>query len=212
MRPMMNQMKSKIGVAVAIFLLGGIACAALPPTYEQTFFELSALIDGETPRPAEMLRGSWQAVSYFMVARKGLGFNRVHFLEARTPGEAGLSGIFLGVHGAPAHHQILCNTLETDRRKRSWMAFFFGTEEAFKRTLQEGETLRPLVSILPSTTGVRSLLKRLRGSRDGLVRRAGIFCGYWLADADYWHSVRDIAEQDADPVNRACAAQLLARI
>ncbi len=189
----------------------GVAHAALPGNYPATFSELAGLIDSETMGPMEMVRGGWLATGYFATAANGLAFNQSRFAESRTPGEAGISGLFLAVHGTPTHHQFVCKALETNSLKRKWMRGVVGTEAAFFRSLDECEYLTPLMNALPAKSGVRALLKRFRQSPDALVRRAGLFFGYWFADVEYWQSVRNIALKDADAINRVCAVRLARR-
>lgn len=196
-------------VFVAAFFCAGVVRAALPADYAETFRELSALIDSAELSPAEILRGGWLATGYFRTAAEGLEFNRGRFAAARTAGQAGLSGLFLAVHGRPEHHQFVCRTLETDKTKRAMMNRIFGSEAAFFQSLENGDDMRPLMNTLPSTSGLRSLLLMFTRSQDALTRRAGLFWGYWLADGDYWKSVRKTAVEDPDAVNRACAIRLL---
>jgi hypothetical protein len=206
---MTARFKYWICAAAAVFLLAGFSCAALPGNYAATFSELTALIDSDSLAPGEMIRGGWLATGYFGAAAEGLSFNRERFMAARTAGQAGLTGLFLAVHGTQAHHQFVCKTLETDQTKRIMMSRIFGTETAFFQSLEDGGYLRPLMETLPSTTRLRLQLRMLIQSEDPLVRRAGLFWGYWLVDGDYWKSAREMASKDPDAVNRACAARLL---
>jgi hypothetical protein len=202
--------KFRIVVALVLYF-AGFAQAALPENYAETFSELSAMIDGDELSPLEMVRGGWLTPGYFAPAAEGLEFNRARFAAARTAGQAGLSGLFLAVHGSPEHHQFVCKTLETDKTKRAMMIRIFGTEAAFFQSLENGEYLQPLMNALPSTAGPRALLRLLIQSKDPLVRRAGLFWGHWFADGDYWKSAREMATKDLDAVNRACAVRLLKR-
>ncbi len=208
----MRRMKFRfkyLPVVIAVLLPAGFSPAALPENYPATFSELSALIDGDELSPVEMMRGGWLAPGYFAPSTEALEFNRQRFAAARTTGEAGLSGLFLAVNGTAAQHQFVCKTLETDQTKRRMMSRLFGTEEAFFQSLENGEPLRPLMNALPSTVRLHSLLRIFSQSKDPLVRRAGLFWGYWFADGDYWQTVRTAAAQEADAVNRACAQRLL---
>lgn len=201
-----------LAVAAALFFFSvGTAFAGLPGNYPAMFSELSGLIGGDELNPVEMVRGGWLATQYFAPASAGLEFNQARFAAARTSGEAGLSGLFLAVHGTAARHQFVCKTLETDRTKRAMMSRIFGTEPVFSRSLENGEYLQPLIDALPSAAGPRALLRLMIQSGDPLVRRAGLFWGHWFADGDYWKSVRGMALKDPDAVNRACAMRLLKR-
>jgi hypothetical protein len=207
-------MKSRLKclfIAATVFFSAGFLRAALPANYPAIFGELSALIDGDELGPVEMVRGGWLATRYFAPAAEGLDFNRAQFATARSPGQAGISGLFLAQYGTPSHHQFVCQTLETDRTKRIMMSRIFGNEAAFFQSLENGQYLQPLMDVLPSTAGPRALVRLLIQSKDPLVRRAGLFWGHWFVDGDYWRSVREMAMKDSDPVNRACAIRLLKR-
>jgi hypothetical protein len=197
------------GAFLAIFLTANSARAVLSGNYPAVFSELSALIDSDELDPGQMMRGGWLATRYFSAAAEGLKFNQERFVVAQTAGSAGLSGLFLAVHGTQTHHQFVCKTLETDKTKRILMSRIFGTKEAFFQSLENGEQLSPLLETLPSTDRLRLLLRMLIQSKDPLTRRAGLFWGYWLRDGDYWKSTREMTAKDPDPVNRACALRLI---
>jgi hypothetical protein len=196
-------------VFLAVFLIANSARAVLPGNYLAMFSELSSLMDSDELDPGQMLRGGWLATRYFSAATEGLEFNQARFSAAQTAGSAGLSGLFLAVHGTQAHHQFVCKTLETDKTKRILMGRIFGTEEAFFQSLENGEQWSPLLETLPSTARLRQLLRILIQSKDPLTRRAGLFWGYWLRDGDYWKAAREMTANDPDPVNRACALRLI---
>jgi hypothetical protein len=198
-------------VFIAAFLAAQVAHAVLPTEYPAMFSELSGLMDSDEISPGEMLRGGWLATRYFSTAAEGLEFNQSRFMAAQTAGTAGLSGLFLAVHGTQTHHQFVCKTLETDKTKRVLMSRIFGTEAAFFQSLENGESLSPLIETLPSTDRLRLLLRMLIQSKDFLTRRAGLFWGHWFPDGEYWKTVREMAAKDPDAVNRACAQRLLGR-
>jgi hypothetical protein len=195
--------------ASAVLMLAGAAHAVLPAGYSAMFDELSALIDGGDPAPSEMLRGGWLAARYIAPAAEGLAFNRARFAASASPGQAGVSGLFLAVHGSPEDHQLIRRVLETEPQKRSWLARSFGTEEAFFHSLESGSAWSPVLSALPSAGRLMELLRVLSKSPDPLVRRAALCWGWQVADAGYWEWVRATAVRDADPVTRACALRLL---
>ena len=206
---MTDKLKYRVCAVMAVFLTANFASAVLPENYPAMFSELAMLMDGNELGPGEMMRGGWLASRYFSTDAEGLDFNRERFAAARTEGQAGLAGLFLAVHGTQTQHQFVCKTLETDRTKRAMMSRIFGTEAAFFQSLENGDQLSPLLETLPSTARLRLLLRMLIQSNDSLTRRAGLFWGYWLADGDYWKSVREMAAKDPDAVNRACAIRLL---
>jgi len=203
------KIKCGIGAFLVVFLAANSACAVLPGNYPAMFSELSALMDSDELDPGQLMRGGWLTTRYFSAAAEGLEFNRSRFAAAQTAGSAGLSGLFLAVHGTQMHHQFVCKTLETDKTKRILMSRIFGTEKAFFQSLENGEQLSPLLEALPSTDRLRQLLRMLIQSKDPLTRRAGLFWGYWLRDEDYWKSAREMTARDPDPVNRACALRLI---
>ena len=203
------KMKTFWGVLATVFLTSSVVSAALPTDYQQTFNALAQRIDGGQLTPLEMVQSGWQAARYFSTGVEGLPFNRDRFECARTPGSAGLSGLFLAVNGSSVYHQYICKLLETDRSKRMLMFRLFGTEAAFFQSLRNGEQMRPLMNALPSTNGIRSLLRRLIRSKDALTRRAGLFWGHWFSDAEYWKSTRSMAAKDPNSINRSCAQRLI---
>ena len=205
------KMKCRHYVFLAVFLAAQVAHAALPPDYPAMFSELSGLMDSEELGPGGMLRGGCLATRYFSTAAEGLEFNQSRFAAAQTAGTAGLAGLFLAVHGTQVQHQFVCKTLETDKTKRVLMGRIFGTETAFFQSLENGESLSPLIETLPSTERLRLLLRMLIQSKDFLTRRAGLFWGHWFPDGEYWKTVREMAAKDPDAVNRACAQRLLGR-
>ena len=206
---MTAKIKCWTGAFLVVFLAVNSARAVLPGNYPAMFSELSALMDSDELDPGQMMRGGWLTTRYFSAAAEGLEFNQSRFVVAQTAGSAGLSGLFLAVHGTQMHHQFVCKTLETDKTKRVLMSRIFGTEKAFFQSLENGEQLSPLLEALPSTDRLHQLLRMLIQSKDPLTRRAGLFWGFWLRDGDYWRSAREMIARDPDPVNRACALRLI---
>lgn len=201
--------RRSVCLAVVLLLAAGPSGAELPESYPGVFNELSLILDGDMVNPVVLARGAWLASNYFPAGPARLEFNGQRFQAAGTPGQAAISGLYLAVNGTETHHRQVRSSLESDPSKRFWMWQLFGTEDAFFSSLQESQAFRPLLGALPSTGGLRSQLQILIRSRDPLVRRAGLFWGYWLAGGDYWASVREMASGDSDPVNRACANRLI---
>jgi hypothetical protein len=193
-------------------ILAGSARAILPLEYRQMFGELSAMADGTQLTPGQIMNGSWMCIQYFAPADERLEFNRAQFMSAVSPGRAAVSGLFLAIHGDPRARLALRSELETNRLKREWIWMNLGTEEVFFRNLLEGAKYQPLTRALPSVDGLRIQIRILMNSKDALVRRAGLFWGSWLADDGYRWGAGQMAESDADPVNRACAGRLLAML
>lgn len=184
---------------------------ALPPDFPETFETLAALIDQDELSGMDMARGSYLATRYFSVGRAGLPYLRSRFFGARTPGEASMSGLYMTIHGGKEYAEIIRRELESNRQKRVWLYGMVGTEDAFQSSLEEGAQWKPMLRVLPSTTGSRQLALSCLQSRDPLVRRAGLYWGYWLADAPYWKAVRRCSLEDSDAATQSMARHLLLR-
>lgn len=176
--------------------------------YAQMFVKLSSMVDGSGMTPQQMVTGSWLGIKYFAPIEGRLEVNRGWFMKAGTLGQAAVSGLFLAMHGDNRTRLFVRNELETNLSKRQWLWLTVGTEDVFFRQFRNGQKMQPLTSVLPSMSGLRAQCRLLMQSRDPLTRRAGLFWGSWIADAGYLWGVNYMAKEDADPVNRACAARL----
>jgi hypothetical protein len=195
--------------AAAVFLAAGAVRAELPQNYPEMFNELSALIDGGVLGPMEMVRGGWLATRCFAPSDEGLEFNREQFIDAESPGQTTVSGLFLAMHGDSRTRLLVRSELETNLSKRKWLWLTVGTEEAFFKQFNNGVKLQSLTRALPATDGLRTQCWLLMQSSDPLTRRAGLLWGCWLADDGYRWAVNHMATEDVNPVNRACAIRLL---
>ncbi len=208
----MKRMNAMMRLVLLTGWITAAATAAPPAGYQQMFRELSAMADSAQLTPARIMNASWLCIQYFAPAGERLEFNRAQFLTADTQGGAAVSGLFSAIHGDSRIRLTVREELETNLQKRRWLWMNVGTEEIFFRNLVEGSKFQPLTRTLPSADGLRLQIRMLMNSKDALVRRAGLFWGSWLADDGYRWGAGRMAESDADPVNRACAARLLAEI
>jgi hypothetical protein len=203
-------------ILLIIALLGwalpsGAEETVLPEHFVETFEGLAGLVDQETLSAMDMARGSYLSARYFSVGRPALPYLQSRFYGAQTPGEASMAGLYMTIYGGKAHTEAIRKELETNPRKRSWLYEMVGTESAYRASLDDGKQWKPLLRVLPSTAGSRQLAMTCMRSRDPLVRRAGLFWGYWMPDADYWRAVRRCGEGDRDPVTQGMARHLLRR-
>jgi hypothetical protein len=120
-----------------------------------------------------------------------------------------MSGLFLAIHGRQEHRDGIQRELESNRTKRAWLYELVGTRENFDMAMESGEMWKPLMRVLPSTTGCRLLALSCMKSRDALVRRTGLYWGYWFATPDYWAAARRMAAGDADPLAKWMAERLI---
>lgn len=181
----------------------------LPEDFPQTYDSLASLLDREDPGPVELARGTYDAAKFFAVGPVALPYTKQRFASANTEGEASLGGLFITVRGNAEDINLIQRELETNKRKRNWLAHMVGTEPAFFASVESGAMWREFIRVLPSTEGPRRLSLGCMQSKDALVRRAGLFWGYWFEGQAYWNAVKKISSGDADPGTRRIAAHLL---
>lgn len=198
---------------LAVWLLARAAAAqapsAVPADFPATFSDLAALVDAEELDPLDMARGSLSASRYFAVGAPGVGRNAAWYRQARTFGQASVAGLYVTVWGQAADLEALRRELETNRSKRVWLHQMLGNEGQFFSSVESGRDWAHMLSLLPSVGGTRRLSVLCMESRDALVRRAGMFWGYFVADPAYWAKVKGLWQGDADPLNRRIATRLL---
>ena len=183
--------------------------AKLPEDFPQTYESLASLLDREDPGAMELARGTYDAANFFAVGPVALPYTKQRFANANTEGEASIGGLFITVRGNAEDIALIQRDLETNKRKRQWLAHMVGTEQAFFASIESGAAWREFMRVLPSTEGPRRLSLGCMQSKDALVRRAGMFWGYWFEGPGYWNSVKKISSGDADPGTRRIAAHLL---
>ena len=180
-----------------------------PANFFDTYNKLSVIVDDEDPDPMDMARGGLLATQFFSVGPAGLPKAQSWFSTAPTRGRASMSGLFLAIHGRPEHLSFVQRALETDRQKRSWIYEMVGTANNFNLSMENGEMWQPFLRVLPKTDGCRTLAANCMKSRDPLVRRTGLYWGYWFATSNYWTQARAVAARDPDPLARQMATYLL---
>ena len=199
---------------LAALMLGAVATtaraqSATPPAgFADVFDELASLVDQTELSGMDMARGSYLATRYFGTGPEALPYVQQRFASARAPGEASMAGLYITIYGKIDHLYALRKELETNRQKRSWVYEICGNEENFFVAMENGETWRPLTRLIPSTSGPRNFAICCLHSKDPLVRKAGLYWGYWMQDATYWKLVHECAAQDADASVRKIAGRL----
>jgi hypothetical protein len=195
--------------AVAAAGLSLSAAAAPPAALPGDLDELARLLDRNEHSAIDLARGGFLAARVLAAGPPALPLVRPRFERAATPGEAAIPGLFLAVHGTPQHRDLVQRELERSCLKRSWLSAMVGSEARFAESVEEGRAWQPLLRVLPSLGGVRALTLQLAGSRDALVRRSGLYWGFWIADDAYWSAVRQSSARDPDPATRRIASWLL---
>lgn len=198
-------------LAIALFALAPwTVFAATPPGFEQTFRDLSALLDKEELSGFDVARATLLSAEYFGAGTQALAVSRSHFSKSATQAQAGLSGVFLVSVGSEPERTAIRRQIETDKTKRQWIWNYVATEQRFFSAIQQGSSWQPMTAVLPSSTKCRLLAESCMDSRDLLSRRAGLYWGYWVADASYWKKVQTLAQTDTDKTTRVIATRLLA--
>lgn len=202
-----------LAVVVALVLTTASApgAAEAPEGFASTYEDLSALVDGSRAGPVEIARGAYLASWFFSVGGPGLPPSRVWFRRAETRGRAGTAALFLAMHGTPDDHREVRDGLERDRSKHRWLYGLVGNERNLQRSLRDVDLWAPILRGLPGTSGCLALSRLLLASSDPLVRRGGLYLGFWFATPAYWEEVRRRSTTDDDPMTRATARMLLSR-
>ena len=194
-------------------LLAGLASAQTPATlpadFATTFSQLATMVDAEDLNPLELARGSFDASRYFAVGTAGVAQNAAWYRQARSFGQACVAGLYVTVWGQPADLEAVRRELEGNRSKRVWLQQMLGTEAQFFTSVESGRDWAHMTSLLPSLGGTRRLAHLCMESRDALVRRSGMFWGYFLADPAYWAKLKALWQSDGDVLNRRIATRLL---
>ena len=193
-----------------------IACASvawadpeLPADFHDIYQNLAGLIDREALGPLEMAKGTYDATRFFAVGVPGVPPLEQQYRRAATLGQATVAGLYLTVWGKQRQFDMIRAELERNQAKRRMIYGLCGTEPIFFSALDAGAQYQPLLRLMPSVGGTRTLTRQLRDSPDALVRRSGMFWGFWLADAAFWNRVKEMAQSDPDPVTRRVSARLL---
>jgi hypothetical protein len=208
----MNRLRgawSAAGLALAL------ACVPAGPgraneSLGSMFEELAGLIRHGEWGPVEWARGSVLGAQILRVGAPGVPHMRGRFVKTADPVEAFLSGAYVAIHGEGADHVRMRKELETNPAKRAWLKSLVGDARAVNASLREGEHWRQAAGYLPAMGGYRRFCQLCMESKDALVRRAGLYWGYWVADDAYQKTARRLARSDPDALLRQLAAQLAA--
>ncbi|MCO5061882.1 MAG: hypothetical protein M9963_07740 [Kiritimatiellae bacterium] len=194
-------------------LLAGVACAEskVPADFDEMFGRLAGLVDREEVGVMDMARGSYDGARFIGVGAPGVERLDSRFLDAGSFGEAAVAGLYMTVWGKAEHLAKIRRELETNPLKRKWLSGLVGSEELFFGSMSGGAAYQPLLRLLPTVGGTRSLAMLCIGSKDPLVRRAGLFWGFWLADDSYWKAVRMLAKNENDRTTLKVVQRLLLR-
>lgn len=186
-----------------------VAAPELPPDFEATYQSLAGLVDREEVGALEMAKGTYDATRFFAVGQPGVSPLEQQYRQAGTLGQATVAGLYLTVWGQQRQYDLIRAELERNPAKRRLIYGLAGTERNFFAALEAGAQYQPMLRLMPSVGGTRTLTRQLLDSSDALVRRAGMFWGFWLADAPFWKKVREMAQGDPDAVTRSVAGRLL---
>lgn len=185
------------------------SAAAAARQMEPLWTELVALVPERPWDPLQWTRGLYLGTQIFRFGADGVPYMNGQFSGARGPTVAFLAGVYVTLYGRDEDLDHIRGDLETDRVKRSWLKAAFGDAAALSGSMEGGEEWRPALRCLPATGGCRKLAMSCLQSADPLVRRAGIYWGFWVPDNAYWSAVRQCLKSDSDPLNRRFAAFLM---
>lgn len=180
-------------------------------SFEHSFNELTELARNDSWAAAEWVRASYLATRLAGAGQAALPYVRGRFARANVPEEAFLAGLFVAVFGTDRDLRFVRRSLEVSRSKQGWLRQMLGDGAALAAAIREGESWKRGLSLLPSLAGIRKLADLCMRSDDALVRRAGLYWGYWVCSPPYWHRVRALADQDPDGLTRRLASYLLTR-
>jgi len=156
----------------------------------------------------EWARGSVLALRLYNFGPNGVPYMRTKFVQTRDPNEAFLSGSYVAMHGQVVDHKRMRNELETSPGKRAWLKSMVGDSKSMTASLEQGRQWEQAVNYFPSLGGCRGFCQICQQSSDALVRRAGLYWGFWVSDATYWRDVQTVARDDPDALTRKFAAYL----
>jgi len=175
------------------------------------FNELVVLVRSGQWGAMEWARGGYLSLQITRYGPAGAPYMRGRFTRAGVPEEAFLAGVYVATYGGDVDHRLMRRTLETDGRKRAWLQAMAGDWKALRGSMRSGAQWQPALRFLPALTGCRSFCRLCAASDDALVRRAGLMWGFWMADAAYWQTVRNLSVSDRDPLSRQFAQYLCSR-
>jgi hypothetical protein len=170
------------------------------------------MIDRETLTPLEMAKGTYDATRFFCRGQTRGAAAGAALSACHHAGSGHVAGLYLTVWGQQRQFDMIRAELERNKTKRRLIYGLAGTEPIFFSSLAAGAQYQPLLRLMPSVGGTRTLTRQLLDSPDALVRRSGMFWGFWLADGPFWGRVKEMASADPDPTTRRVAGRLLQHI
>ena len=195
-------------MGLLVFSLGAScfgAQPAVPADLPQAFSGLVELFDGRTWSAVEWAQGSVQTMEVFSYGAAGLPYMRSRFDQSLLAHETFLSGVYLTVHGREQDWRAMRQALEEQPVKQAWLKQMVGDTKGLNQSMEAGAQWQSATRLLPSTAGARRFSQLCMESKDILVRRAGLYWGYWLADNAYWQAAKQCAQSDPDPRTRVFA-------
>ncbi len=202
-------MRNRLITVLAVLACSLARSAEVPEDFTATYASLARLVDSEAPGAFDLAKGTYDASRFFAVGKPGVPPLEQHYRQAGTLGEATLAGLYLTVWGQQKQYDLIQRELERSPSKRKMIYGLVGTEQIFFSALEAGDQYQPMLRLMPSVGGTRTLTRQLLDSADALVRRAGLFWGFWLADAPFWNRVKEMAAADPDPLTRRVAQRLV---
>lgn len=197
-------------LSVWLVIVVGIARAGQDDSSDipDSFSELVGLLNQNDLTLADWARATCLASSYFAGGPAGVSSSFNHFLKSSTPAEAVLSGVYVATHGTSKYRFAVRNDLETNKVKRVWLNEFLGTEKDIRCAMEFGVEWQALIQCLPSMSGCQAFVTGCIRSKDPLVRRLGLYCGYWIPSINYWELVKQQGAGDQDTLTRWFALYL----
>ena len=171
--------------------------------------ELSDLVGRETLGAMDWTRGTFVATRFFAYGPAGVPYLFSRFSDTGDVNKAMLSGLFVATHGNDRDRFRMRIDMEQSATKQQWLQAALGSRPAMRASIEQGMPWRPLSKCLPSTRGPVRLALLCLQSEDILVRRLGLFWGFWMPSDQYWGAVRTIQQADPDSSTRAFARFLL---
>lgn len=173
--------------------------------------ELADLMSYESLNAVQWARGTYVATRFFAWGSDGVPQMVSRFQGTKNVYTATLSGLFTSLHGNDRDRMELRRALEQDARKQHWLRAYFGSRKDMHLTVEEGLGWKKLTRVLPSTGGLHRFALLCLQSEDILVRRLGLFWGFWTPSPAYDTALRRAAKADPDPETRYLANYLLRR-
>jgi hypothetical protein len=156
----------------------------------------------------ETARATYLVLRICQKGRSAVPYVRQRFLAATTLEDGFLCAAFIALHGKTRDMLAVRTEFETSENKRTWLRELVGNEKAMTDSLRRSQRWREIPTRLPITLRGRTLAALCMQSSDPLVRRAGLYFGFWLAGESYVKELRRMASRDTDGMTRRYARYL----